>query len=209
MSEEKEIKDDGTIILNLDKLGDPGKIIITDDSLSCTCGAFCSFSALVNNLELNSSIITGLWSCPPQKVIRVIFVGTLSNNVLPKDLAIDLVNYLTTNGIDVINSVLEIGGNIIDEMSMEGRMIIANIVIRSGATCGMMMIDKTTIDYLYPDFADNQKSDCLRHYQEVFNTDDEFPYEEIHKIVVDNLIPIITDCFSPNNVALVAKLTQR
>jgi len=185
----------------------PGEIRIMGDSHTCTHGAFCAFTAGVGTTELESAMVTGLWSCPPQKVIRVDFTGILNNRVFAKDLVLSLINLLTVKG--AINSVLEIGGNIIDEMSMESRMAICNMVIEAGGTSGIMMVDQTTVDYLYPDLSAEQRKDLLIYYQETWNTDEDFEYDERITIYVDNIVPVITDGYSPDNVVPVSNLAGK
>ena len=55
----------------------PGQVGIMPDSHTCTHGAFCAFTAGVGTTEWEVAVQTGLWVCPPQKVIRVNYVGEL------------------------------------------------------------------------------------------------------------------------------------
>lgn len=189
----------------------PGQIGIMGDSHTCTHSAFCAFTAGVGTTELETGIITGLWICPPQKVIRVNFIGKLPANVFAKDLVLTLINKIGVKG--ATNAVLEFGGNVIDEMSMEGRMTIANMAVEAGATSGMMMVDMKTINYLHPalikearrnhDF--DHDSDKLQEH----NSDPDAEYDQVIDINVSDMVPVITDNYSPGDVVKVSELAGK
>jgi len=175
----------------------PGQIGIMGDSHTCTHSTFCAFTAGVGTTELENGIITGLWICPPQKVIRVNFVGKLPANVYSKDLILTLINKIGVKG--ATNAVLEFGGPVIDKMSMEGRMTITNMAVEAGATSGMMMVDQTTADYL--GLADQ---DWGR-----WNSDTNTVYDQTIEIDVSEMVPVITENYSPGEVTTVQKLSGK
>lgn len=181
----------------------PGEIGIMGDSHTCTHGAFGAFTAGVGTTELENGIITGLWICPPQKVIRVNFVGELPANVFAKDLVLELIRQIGVKG--ATNAVLEFGGNVIDEMSMEGRMTITNMAVEAGATSGMMMVDKTTIDYLDRLLLGRPFDFGLRGY----NSDSDAEYDQVIEIGVSNMTPLITNNYSPADVVPVDSLAGK
>ena len=175
----------------------PGQIGIMGDSHTCTHSAFCAFTACVGTTELENGIITGLWICPPQKVIRVNFVGKLPANVFSKDLILTLINKIGVKG--ATNAVLEFGGPVIDKMSMEGRMTITNMAVEAGATSGMMMVDQTTADYLGLTDRDWSR----------WNSDPDAVYDQTIEINVSEMVPVITENYSPGEVAMVQKLAGK
>ncbi len=175
----------------------PGQIGIMGDSHTCTHGAFCAFTAGVGTTELENGIITGLWICPPQKVIRVNFVGALPANVYSKDLILTLIAKIGVKG--ATNAVLEFGGPVIDEMSMEARMTITNMAVEAGATSGMMMVDQTTIDY--QGTHQSQDYEC--------NSDPDAVYDQMIEIDVSEIVPVITDDYSPGCVKKVSDLAGK
>ncbi len=189
----------------------PGQIGIMGDSHTCTHSAFCAFTAGVGTTELENGIITGFWICPPQKVIRVNFVGKLPANVYSKDLILTLINKIGVKG--ATNAVLEFGGPVIDEMSVEGRMTITNMAVEAGATSGMMMVDAKTINYLHlatikesrknPD-ADRDFEGLMRH-----NSDPDATYDQTIEIDVSEMVPVITENYSPGEITTVQKLAGK
>ena len=182
----------------------PGEIGIMGDSHTCTHGAFCAFTAGVGTTELQNGIITGLWICPPQKVIRVNFVGALPANVYSKDLILSLIHKIGVKG--ATNAVLEFGGPVIDKMSMEARMTITNMAVEAGATSGMMMVDETTIDYAR---LRNQSSPMHIHSAEYWNSDADATYDQVIEIDVSDMVPVITDKYSPGEVVKVSDMAGK
>lgn len=180
----------------------PGFIGIMGDSHTCTHGVFCSISAGVGTTEVEVGIITGLWTCPAQKVIRVNFVGKLPNNVFSKDLVLSLIKKIGVKG--ATNAVLEFGGNVIDEMSMEARMTMTNMAVEAGATSGMMNADLTTFDYSFPDVSDISFEEFSK-----WNSDADAEYDQVIEINVTNMVPVITDGYSPENVVAVSELAGK
>lgn len=184
----------------------PGQIGIMGDSHTCTHSAFCAFTAGVGTTELENGIITGLWICPPQKVIRVNFNGQLPPNVFAKDLILTLINKIGVKG--GTNAVLEFGGNVISEMSMEGRMTIANMAVEAGATSGMMMVDIKTINYLMPILINesrrNADFDIGSEKLMEHNSDSDAEYAQTIDIDVTGMVPVMTDKYSPGDVVNVS-----
>ena len=188
----------------------PGQIGIMGDSHTCTHGAFCSFAAGVGTTELENGIITGLWICPPQKVMRVNFVGTLPANVFAKDLILTLINKVGVKG--ATNMVIEFGGPVIDTMTMEGRMTMTNMAVEAGATSGMVMVDQKTIDYLKPAvekyFGAEKAKKTLDNFLS-FNSDQDAEYDQTIEIDVSKMVPAITDQYSPGDVVKVSELAGK
>lgn len=186
----------------------PGQIGIMGDSHTCTHSAFCAFTAGVGTTDLENGIINGIWVCPPQKVIRVNFSGALPANVFAKDLILTLISKIGVKG--ATNAVLEFGGNVMDEMSMEGRMTISNMSVEAGATSGMMMVDEKTVKYLWPALAKNYDQDT--HVDQIFddlqrwNSDPDAEYDQVIDVNVSGMVPATTINYSPGDVAYVSEL---
>jgi 3-isopropylmalate/(R)-2-methylmalate dehydratase large subunit len=179
----------------------PGEIGIMGDSHTCTHGAFCALTAGVGTTELENGIITGLWICPPQKVIRVNFVGALPANVYSKDLILYLIGKIGVKG--ATNAVLEFGGPVIDEMSIEARMSMTNMSVEAGATSGMMMVDRKTkeyFDYNYAGTVTPWKS---------WNSDPDAVYDQVIEIDVTGMVPVMTNNYSPGDVVKVSELAGK
>ncbi|MFA6106550.1 MAG: 3-isopropylmalate dehydratase small subunit [Patescibacteria group bacterium] len=186
----------------------PGQIGIMGDSHTSTHGAFGAFTAGVGTTDLENALVTGLWVCPPQKVIRVNFNGELSINVFAKDLVLYLIKEIGVKG--AANAVLEFGGAAIKNMSMEGRMTISNMAVEAGASSGMMPIDEKTVEYLWPALEKNHssKEEALNDLKK-WNSDKGAEYDRVIEIDAQKLTPAITDNYSPEDVVSVKKLSGK
>jgi len=189
----------------------PGQIGIMGDSHTCTHGAFNAFTAGVGSTELEIGIMTGLWICPPQKVIRVNVTGNLPANVFAKDIILTLINRIGVKG--ATNAVLEFGGAVIDGMSMEGRMTLTNMAVEAGATSGMVMADSRMLDYIFPVVVKNYK-EALTSEQMLanltrFNSDADAPYDQVIAVDVTDMAPVMTNNYSPGDVVKVADLAGK
>lgn len=193
----------------------PGETAVMGDSHTCTHGVFCAFTAGVGTTDLQIAIATGLWVCPPQKVIRVNFVGELPYNVFAKDLILTLINKIGVKG--ATNAVLEFGGSVIDGMSMDARMTITNMAIEAGATSGMMMVDEVTADYLMDVYRakygvmldDVTSKNFILSEMQKWNSDPDAKYDEVIEIDVTDMKPVITQNYSPGDVVTVESLAGK
>lgn len=188
----------------------PGQIGIMGDSHTCTHGAFCALAAGVGTTELEAGIITGLWVCAPQKVMRVNYTGILPANVFPKDLILTLIGRIGVKG--ATNSIIEFGGEVIDRMSMEGRMTLTNMVVEAGATSGMMDVDRTTFLYNLPEghgFAIEETEGGFMDHAMQWNSDPDAEYDEVINIHVSGFIPVMTANYSPDDIMTVRGLEGR
>lgn len=188
----------------------PGQIGIMGDSHTCTHGAFCSITAGVGTTELENGIITGIWICPPQKVIRVNFNGKMPANVFAKDLILSLISKIGVKG--ATNAVLEFSGSAIESMSMEARMTISNMAVEAGATSGIMMVDDHTINYLRPVLEKlHGKAKVEKAIAELksFSSDSDAGYDSVIDIDVTKMKPLITDNYSPEDVKNVSDMAGK
>jgi 3-isopropylmalate/(R)-2-methylmalate dehydratase large subunit len=80
------------------------------------------------------------------KSMRISINGRLGRGVTPKDVALYLMAKLTTSG--ATGYFVEYAGDVVDSMSMEGRLTLCNLSIEMGARGGFIAPDETTFDYL-------------------------------------------------------------
>ncbi len=124
----------------------PGSLIIGADSHTCTYGALNCFATGVGSSELASAMYTGkLWFKVPETV-KIILNGKLRKGVSAKDIILYLVGYFKADGLTY--KAVEFEGEIIMELSMDGRATIANMVVEMGAKAGIMPFDEKTKEFL-------------------------------------------------------------
>jgi len=80
------------------------------------------------------------------KSMRISINGRLGKGVTAKDVALYLMAQLTTSG--ATGYFVEYAGDVVREMSMEGRLTLCNLSIEMGARGGFVAPDETTFEYL-------------------------------------------------------------
>jgi 3-isopropylmalate/(R)-2-methylmalate dehydratase large subunit len=124
----------------------PGTTIVCGDSHTSTHGAFGALAFGIGTSEVEQVLATQCLSQAKPKAMRVTFVGTLSNGVTAKDVALGLMGRLGVGGGS--GHALELAGPLIDSMSMEQRMTICNMSIEAGARSAVIAPDRTTFAFL-------------------------------------------------------------
>ncbi|KAF0133193.1 MAG: 3-isopropylmalate/(R)-2-methylmalate dehydratase large subunit [Candidatus Saganbacteria bacterium] len=124
----------------------PGDLVIGADSHTCTYGAINVFSTGIGSTDLAAGMISGkLWFKVPE-TIKVIFNGKLPKGVYSKDLILNLIGKIGSDGATY--AALEIGGQAIDDMSVDARFTLSNMAIECGAKAGLMNADKKVTDWV-------------------------------------------------------------
>ena len=82
------------------------------------------------------------------KSMRININGQLGKGVTPKDVALYLMAQLTTSG--ATGYFVEYAGEVVRDMSMEGRLTLCNLSIEMGARGGFIAPDETTFEYKKP-----------------------------------------------------------
>jgi 3-isopropylmalate/(R)-2-methylmalate dehydratase large subunit len=126
----------------------PGFTVIMGDSHTCTHGAFGAFAAGVGTTDLEVGILKGVCAFRKPETLRINLNGALKKGVFAKDVILAVIAKIGVAG--ATGKVMELGGPVIEAMSMEGRMTVCNMAVEAGATSGICMPDKTTVDYLWP-----------------------------------------------------------
>lgn len=124
----------------------PGGLVIGADSHTCTYGALNCFSTGVGSTDLAAAMLSGeLWFLCPE-TLRVRFQGRIGECVYPKDLALAMILEIGADGASYL--ALEIVGEAIDGIDIDGRLTISNMAVEVGAKTGLMLADAKTLDFL-------------------------------------------------------------
>jgi 3-isopropylmalate/(R)-2-methylmalate dehydratase large subunit len=183
----------------------PGNTVIMGDSHTCTHGAFGAFAAGVGTTDLEVGILKGVCAFREPKTIRINLNGKLAKGVYAKDAILRVIGELGVNG--ATDHVIEFGGPIVEEMSMESRMTLCNMAIEAGGTSGICQPDQVTVDYLWPFISDSfaSKEEALASYS-VWRSDDEAEYEKVIDLDLSELAPLCTFDYKPDQVKAVTEL---
>ncbi|NNM53551.1 MAG: 3-isopropylmalate dehydratase large subunit [Spirochaetales bacterium] len=183
----------------------PGYTIIMGDSHTCTHGAFGAFAAGVGTTDLEVGILKGVCAFREPKTIKVELTGKLPAGVFAKDVILKVISSLGVNG--ATDRVLEFTGPVVEALSMEGRMTLANMAIEAGGTSGICAPDMTTVEYLWP-FIQNEfssKEEALAHYRR-WVSDSDAVYDSVLSLDVSRLEPVATFGYKPDQVKTLKEL---
>jgi 3-isopropylmalate/(R)-2-methylmalate dehydratase large subunit len=188
----------------------PGNVIIMGDSHTCTHGAFGAFAAGVGTTDLEVGILKGVCAFKKPRSVRVVLNGALGQGVFPKDVILAVIARLGVSG--ATDMVMEFHGPVVDNMSMEGRMTLANMAIEAGATSGVCQPDRTTLEYLWPfigpdgDGSYASKDAALADWRK-WRSDEGAQYEKSLEIDCSALEPLATTGYKPDEVKSVRELS--
>jgi 3-isopropylmalate/(R)-2-methylmalate dehydratase large subunit len=176
-------------------LTQPGMTIACGDSHTATHGAFGAIAFGIGTSQVREVLATQTMAIAPFKVRRIEINGNLKPGVYPKDVILYIINKLGVNG--GIGYAYEFGGDIIDAMSMEGRMTVCNMAIEGGARVGYINPDETTYKYLYKKEYAPKDWDKAIEYWESIKSDEDADYDDIVQLDAEDIEPMVTWGINP------------
>ena len=124
----------------------PGMTVVCGDSHTATNGALGALAQGIGTSEVEHVLATQCLLQTRMKNMQVRVDGALRAGVTPKDLILAVIGAIGTAGGS--GYAIEFGGEVLRDMSMEGRMTVCNMAIEAGALVGMVAVDDTTLDYV-------------------------------------------------------------
>jgi len=124
----------------------PGMTVVCGDSHTSTHGALGALAHGIGTSEVEHVLATQCLIQSKMKNMLVRVDGRLQNGVSAKDVALAVIGEIGTAG--GTGYAIEFGGEVVRNMSMEGRMTLCNMSIEAGARMGMIAVDDTTLDYV-------------------------------------------------------------
>lgn len=173
----------------------PGDILIGTDSHTVTGGAFGAFATGVGNTDASYVMGTGQILLKVPETIRVTFNGEMPKYLSGKDLILKVLGDLTVQGATY--SAIEFDGEVIDNLSVEERMTICNMVIEAGAKNGIMKANAATIEYV--------KARTNKEF-EIFEADADAKYAKHLIYDTKKIAPTVAKPHSPDNYANISEL---
>jgi 3-isopropylmalate/(R)-2-methylmalate dehydratase large subunit len=124
----------------------PGMVVVGTDSHTTTHGAFGAFAAGIGATEMAGVWAEGqLWFKVPS-TIRIVVSGELGPWISAKDLILYVIGQLGADGADY--RAVEFDGEVIRDMSIAGRMVLANLSMEMGAKVAFTPVDEKLLRYL-------------------------------------------------------------
>ena len=124
----------------------PGMTIVCGDSHTSTHGAVGAVAFGIGTSEVEMVLASQCILQQKPKSMRISIEGKLGRGVTAKDVALYLMSKLSTSG--ATGYFIEYAGQVVRDMSMEGRLTLCNLSIEMGARGGFIAPDETTFEYL-------------------------------------------------------------
>ena len=124
----------------------PGMTIVCGDSHTSTHGALGALAHGIGTSEVEHVLAT---QCLMQRKMKNMLVrvdGVLKKGVAAKDVVLAIIGEIGTAG--GTGYTIEFGGEVIKNLSIEGRMTVCNMAIEAGARAGLIAVDQKTLDYV-------------------------------------------------------------
>lgn len=172
-------------------LTQPGMTIVCGDSHTATHGAFGAVAFGIGTSQVEHVMATQTLRMTKPKSMLVEFHGTPHPSATPKDVALRMVAALGPDG--GAGHLIEFQGDVIDNMSMEGRMTLCNMAIEAGARSGIVAPDATTFDYLKSrDRVAKDDWDLIREEWGRFSSAEDAEFDTHQIVDVEGLMPMVT-----------------
>jgi 3-isopropylmalate/(R)-2-methylmalate dehydratase large subunit len=177
------------VVLPEEGLVAPGELIVGGDSHTCTYGAFGAFATGMGSTDIAAAFVLGeVWLKVPAS-IKIVYSGKLGPMVFAKDVMLRTVGELGIDGATY--RAIEYHGTTVDELSITGRITMANMAIEAGAKNGIFHADAKTLAYV---------TERTNRPFVVERADADAAYERILEIDVGALEPQVACPHTPDNV---------
>ena len=124
----------------------PGMTIVCGDSHTSTHGAMGAVAFGIGTSEVEMVMASQCILQQKPRSMRITINGQLRQGVTAKDVALYLMAQLTTSG--ATGYFIEYAGDVVRQMSMEGRLTLCNLSIEMGSRGGFVAPDETTFEYI-------------------------------------------------------------
>ena len=125
----------------------PGAVVVGADSHTTTHGAMGAFSFGIGATEMASVWALGtVLNVEVPETIKADVRGKFAKFVSAKDLILHIIGRLSSQGANF--KVIEFQGETIRRMPTSGRLVLSNMSVEAGATCGIVPPDEETVAYL-------------------------------------------------------------
>ena len=178
----------------------PGATIVCGDSHTSTHGAFGALAFGIGTSDVEHTLATQTLILKQSKNMLVEVTGELGLGVTAKDVILAIIGAIGTAG--GTGHVIEFAGNVIEELSMEGRMTVCNMTIEGGARAGLIAPDQKTFDYLKgrPMAPAGDAWEQAVAYWSTLKTDEGAQFDKVIQLKAEDIAPQVTWGTSPEDV---------
>lgn len=178
----------------------PGMILVATDSHTTTHGAFGAFSTGIGATDMAAVLLTGeIWLRIPE-IIKINITGKTKKGVMAKDIILYIISQLGTDA--ALYKAIEYTGEVVNEMSLDERLVLCNMSVEMGAKATYIKPDKKVWDYLSQ--VKHQKVQKDTSIKQLGEKENEV-YESVYNFDISRLEPQIA---LPNRVDKVVPVSQ-
>ncbi|MBA4353918.1 MAG: 3-isopropylmalate dehydratase large subunit [Novosphingobium sp.] len=178
----------------------PGATIVCGDSHTACHGGLGALAFGIGTSEVEHVLATQTLLLKQSKTMEVRVDGKLTPGVTAKDVVLHITGVLGAAG--GTGSVIEYTGQVIRDLSIEGRLTISNMAIEHGARAGLCAPDETTFAYLKgrPYAPKGDDWDKAVAWWTSLATDPGATYDKVVVIDAADIAPSVTWGTSPEDV---------
>lgn len=184
----------------------PGATIVCGDSHTACHGGLGALAFGIGTSEVEHVLATQTLLLKQSKSMEVRVEGTLQPGVTAKDVVLHITGVLGAAG--GTGSVIEYTGQVIRDLSIEGRLTISNMAIEHGARAGLCAPDEKTFAYLKgrPYAPKGEDWDKAVAWWTSLATDPGATYDKVVVIDAKDIAPSVTWGTSPEDVLPISGL---
>lgn len=170
----------------------PGMTIVCGDSHTSTHGAMGAVAFGIGTSEVEMVLASQCILQQKPKSMRITVNGSLGRGVTAKDVALYLMSKISTSG--ATGYFVEYAGDVVRNLTMEGRLTLCNLSIEMGARGGMIAPDETTFNYLKgrPHAPQGEEWDKAVAYWKTLKSEDDAVFDKELEFDGADIQPMIT-----------------
>jgi 3-isopropylmalate/(R)-2-methylmalate dehydratase large subunit len=178
----------------------PGTTIVCGDSHTACHGGLGALAFGIGTSEVEHVLATQTLLLKQSKTMEVRVEGVTGPGVTAKDIILHITGVVTAAG--GTGHVIEYTGSTIRDLSIEGRLTVANMAIEGGARAGLIAPDDKTFAYLKgrPMAPTGEDWEAALAYWRTLATDHEAVYDKSVQIRAEDIAPSVTWGTSPEDV---------
>ncbi|MHA6719784.1 3-isopropylmalate dehydratase large subunit [Sphingomonas sp. RS6] len=178
----------------------PGATLVCGDSHTSAHGALGALAFGIGTSEVEHVLATQTLLLKQSKTMEIRVDGKLGHGVSAKDVVLAIIGKIGAAG--GTGYVIEFTGEVIRDLSIEGRLTISNMSIEGGARSGLIAPDEKTFAYLKgrPLAPTGEAWDRAIAYWQTLPTDAGARYDAVVKLDATDIAPSLTWGTSPEDV---------
>ena len=181
----------------------PGTTLVCGDSHTAAHGALGALAFGIGTSEVEHVLATQTLQLKRSKTFAIEVEGALGYGVTPKDVVLAIIGRTGTAG--GTGHVVEYRGSTFREMSIEGRLTVANMAIEGGARSGLFAPDEKTFDYIRgrPMAPTGEDWDRAVEWWRTLVSDEGAAFDKILRLAASDIAPNVTWGTSPEDVVAI------